>query len=84
MLVVPMRPKMVHWFGGLRWTNARNITTHMLRGWPACCSGEKAERLDAMGPEVRAARVEAVTCKACLQLLARPGAETGNALTVAR
>ena len=62
------KPAAVHWFGGARWVNARGWLTVMLRGWPACCFDQQAERLR----QQRAGTTDkdAVTCLKCLRVLA--------------
>jgi len=65
------REPVLHYAGALRWTNRRNMTTDVLAGWAACCSGRRAV-------EIRAAKqhtydVGAVTCGACLRAMERAG-----------
>jgi hypothetical protein len=57
----------VHWAGGLRLPKQR-----MLRGWPCCCSGERAEVIRQFGL-MNAHEPEQVTCKRCQALLRKAG-----------
>jgi len=50
----------IHYSGGLD-------SPYRLRGWPACCSGERAERIAAQGRQT-ADRFQ-VTCSRCVRLI---------------
>jgi hypothetical protein len=72
---VVAEPK-VHYAGALRWTNARGMTTDLLAGWAACCSGPRAARIRADGHNTY--DVAQVTCGRCRRVLQRAaqGVET--------
>jgi hypothetical protein len=61
-----------HWAGGVRYRVGREGVVYMLPGWPACCSGDRAESIRAQHAQTfdRAA----VTCARCRELLAKSDA----------
>lgn len=58
----------IHYAGEVRYLTGR-ITTHVLPGWAACCSGDRARRIAEAGCNTY--NRTAVTCKRCLSALAR-------------
>lgn len=58
----------IHWGGGLSYPIRRGIVT-MARGYPCCCSGDRARKVRQDGTQTWD-RAE-VTCKTCLKLLAK-------------
>jgi len=56
----------IHYSGGLRTRLGKRGARIALRGWAACCSGEKAEKARREGNQTNI-RAD-VTCAACLKL----------------
>lgn len=71
MTARPKPTEVVHYIGGLSYTDRRNYTTSMLAGWVVCCYGPKCERLTATAPTTR--DPAKTTCAACRRLLVRAG-----------
>src|SRR3990167_8684802 len=62
-------PKSIHYAGEIR-----TPTLIMYAGYAACCSGERAYKIQADGQHTK--RREDVTCRSCLKALARHDAHT--------
>jgi len=57
----------IHWSGGLDLPKQK-----MLKGWPACCSGMRAYRIQDYGL-MNGSDPKEVTCKRCQHLLRKAG-----------
>lgn len=62
-----MPSRVIHFAGGLRYKGRGKTVVTMLAGWAACCSGDRAYKINADGNWTRDRK--ATTCKACLKLL---------------
>ncbi len=56
--------KALHYSGEIKHANG-----HVLPGWAACCSGDRADKIRADGSHTR--HRGQVTCKACLKMIAK-------------
>jgi hypothetical protein len=63
-----LRRRKTHWSGGLRIISGTSVSIR-LAGFPACCSGSRAESIRDVGEWTTVA--EYVSCKRCLSLMAR-------------
>ena len=71
-MTFPFDPNVkVHWTGGARVVRGQTVTEY-LRGWPVCCSGDRAVKLAETGQTTNAT-VDHVTCKLCRAVLRRAG-----------
>lgn len=60
----------IHYAGGILYCSGRDRrgSTRMLPGWPACCSGRRAEKIAAAGEQsMDIARVTCARCRALWQ-----------------
>lgn len=64
-----MAERPIHYAGGVLYRSGRHGSTRMLRGWPACCSGDRAERIAAAGEQ--SVDIDHVTCARCRALWQR-------------
>jgi len=56
----------IHYSGAICYAAVRS-TTHIIGGWAACCSGDRARKIKREGNATRDAKK--VTCKTCKKLL---------------
>lgn len=63
-----MNDRKIHYAGGVLYCSGpgRRGSTRMLPGWPACCSGSRAEKIAAAGEQ--SSDIARVTCARCLAL----------------
>jgi hypothetical protein len=72
-LAAPAKGPRVHWAGG-----ARTASTTWLAGWPCCCSGKAAYRIQATGRQTRdPGKVTCVRCMSIADFWDEPDGETG-------
>lgn len=62
--MIMTKTPILHYAGPVRTKRMR-----ILPGWAACCSGEKAEKIRALGHNTMLPG--AVTCQACLKIMGR-------------
>lgn len=66
-----MADRLIHYSGGVLFASGRDLRgcTTMLPGWPACCSGRRAEAIAAAGEQ--STEIAQVTCLRCRHLWQR-------------
>lgn len=64
-----MNARPVHYSGGVLYCTGAQGCTEMLPGWPACCSGRRAEKIAAAGEQ--STDIARVTCPRCRDLWQR-------------
>lgn len=64
-----MAEKPIHYSGGVLYATGAQGCTEMLPGWPACCSGPRAEKIARASEQTT--DIEHVTCAKCRSLWQR-------------
>lgn len=66
-----MADRPIHYAGGVLYRSGRTLRgcTRMLPGWPACCYGDRAQRIADAGKQ--STDIDRVTCARCLDLWQR-------------
>lgn len=66
-----MAERPIHYAGGVLYRSGRTLRgcTRMLPGWPACCYGDRAEKIAADGEQ--SWDITRVTCPKCIDLARR-------------
>lgn len=61
----------VHWAGGVVVENGDGTRVIWARGWPCCCTGDRARKIQTTGDLTE--NPAGVTCKKCVATMERGG-----------